>query len=737
MKGLWFGLLCICALAQANEVTPQNLDFSQQHADRPVGWWISGAEATISQQQLEIGTVTAVTLNRTDRSDGEAADISQMIRFGYGGKTLQLSAWFSTELENTAGYAGLWLGQVSEAGEWTQFDDMEAQAIKGNTAWKYYTLKAELHPDTEFLQFGFSHSAKGTSRLAQVSLTLDGKDVASAPLKRNFYADQPHEFEQDSGIRLTGLTALQRTNLVALAKVWGFVKYYHPQSAAGAISMDAELFRLIPKIIDTAPEARDAVLVNWINGLGDVSPCKNCKDSTSAKLAHATEHWLQWELPPELNNVLATIYAAELPEKHYWVLPDLTQNPIFNEKPYQHVASEDTGFRLLAVFRFWNMIHYYSPYRHLTAQPWEAQLEDAIVASVTAVSAHDYQLALAKLIGAVKDGHTQISRSAELRQYIGNKFAPVQVRFVEGVPVIYQLHADGTKLQLGDVVTHINGRPVAERIAKLKAVVSASNEDSLLDLVAWNLLRDNAEQISLTVKRSSEQVTQSIVLHERDSLALNSYYHSHGEHGYQLRTDNIGYIRLDKMAGVDVDAMMAELANTNGLVIDIRNYPSQSVMFSLGKYLHSKPVDFVRFTQMNAGNPGQFDWSEPLQVGEVNPHYYKGQVVILINEQSVSQAEYTAMAFRASPNAVVMGSNSAGADGNISHISLPGGINTSISGIGVYYPDGTATQQIGIVPDIVVKPTIAGIRDGRDEVLEQAVAYIKHASSAVAGKTAD
>ena len=44
--------------------------------------------------------------------------------------------------------------------------------------------------------------------------------------------------------------------------------------------------------------------------------------------------------------------------------------------------------------------------------------------------------------------------------------------------------------------------------------------------------------------------------------------------------------------------------------------------------------------------------------------------------------------------------------------------------IGVYYPDGKETQRIGIVPDIEIKPTIAGIRSGRDELLEKAIELI-------------
>lgn len=47
-----------------------------------------------------------------------------------------------------------------------------------------------------------------------------------------------------------------------------------------------------------------------------------------------------------------------------------------------------------------------------------------------------------------------------------------------------------------------------------------------------------------------------------------------------------------------------------------------------------------------------------------------------------------------------------------------------ISGIGVYYPDGKETQRIGIVPHIELKPTIQGVKERRDELLEKAVETI-------------
>ena len=144
---------------------------------------------------------------------------------------------------------------------------------------------------------------------------------------------------------------------------------------------------------------------------------------------------------------------------------------------------------------------------------------------------------------------------------------------------------------------------------------------------------------------------------------------------------------------------------------------------SLGQHLVAENTPFVRFTFGDLSNPGTFRWGEPLALPAAEPHY-AGKIVILVEEASMSQAEYTSMAFRSSPNAIVVGSTTAGADGNVSPIPLPGGLQTMISGIGVFYPDKTPTQRVGIVPDVEVRPSIAGIREGRDEVLEEALRQI-------------
>jgi hypothetical protein len=135
--------------------------------------------------------------------------------------------------------------------------------------------------------------------------------------------------------------------------------------------------------------------------------------------------------------------------------------------------------------------------------------------------------------------------------------------------------------------------------------------------------------------------------------------------------------------------------------------------------------DVIKYWNSVKNYPGYFgSFTTETGPAKPNPDRYKGRIVVLTNERTLSQAEFSCMALQASGRSTLIGSQTAGADGDISTLYLPGGITTSFTGMGVHYPDGRPTQGIGIVPDIECRPTIAGIRAGRDEVLERALRFI-------------
>ena len=94
-----------------------------------------------------------------------------------------------------------------------------------------------------------------------------------------------------------------------------------------------------------------------------------------------------------------------------------------------------------------------------------------------------------------------------------------------------------------------------------------------------------------------------------------------------------------------------------------------------------------------------------------------------MNGGTQSHAEFTAMCLQTGDNVITIGSQTSGADGNTSQVNLVGGFKTWITGIGIFYPDGRETQRKGVNIDIEIKPTVLGLSEGRDEVLEKAIAY--------------
>ncbi|WP_298237132.1 hypothetical protein [uncultured Algibacter sp.] len=93
------------------------------------------------------------------------------------------------------------------------------------------------------------------------------------------YAQKNTSFDKDSNIEIQNIGKTQILNLDLLGRVWGFLKYYHPEIGKGNYNWDYELFKILPKYQDIKNDIeRDNVLISWIDNLGEVKPCKKCKN---------------------------------------------------------------------------------------------------------------------------------------------------------------------------------------------------------------------------------------------------------------------------------------------------------------------------------------------------------------------------------------------------------------------------------------------------------------------------
>ena len=533
------------------------------------------------------------------------------------------------------------------------------------------------------------------------------------------------EFDSGSRIQIRALTDVQVDNLVILGRVWGFLKYHHPAVTAGKRNWDYDLFRILPGVL-AAParaHANDAIL-NWIDELGSLPACSPCVPTPTGDLnLKPPLDWIhdQTALGALLSDRLEQIYTNRRGHQFYISHSWRTSSPNFDHEPtYPQIAYPDFGYQLLALFRWWNILQYWAPDRDVADQDWPAVLERLIPKVALARNKQEYQLALFEMIAMTNDTHAGLEDSSAKRPPIGNCAVPASLLFIDGKPVVYRTSGDNTGLQIGDVLEKLEGIPIPSLLEEWSKFYAVSNRAALERDFAIVLTRGTCGPVSLDITRSGH--LQRVLTARIQFIPV--FTHDQPGETFRLLSPEIAYIKLSSIKTGDLPAYFEKAKATKGLIVDIRNYPSEFMPFALGAYFAIRPTSFVVFTECDFSNPGAFHFiAGPLI--EPGPVHYEGKVVVLVDETTQSQAEYTAMALRAMPNALVVGSTTAGADGNVSLIPLPGGARTMISGLGVFYPNHWPTQRVGIIPDITVRPTVQGVAAGRDEVLETAIHFIE------------
>jgi hypothetical protein len=77
---------------------------------------------------------------------------------------------------------------------------------------------------------------------------------------------------------LTAQQSISETDkLASLGKMYGFLKYYHPEVAKGKLNWDQEFIKILPEIIKASDkESISTVYIEWIQSLGEIEKCKKC-----------------------------------------------------------------------------------------------------------------------------------------------------------------------------------------------------------------------------------------------------------------------------------------------------------------------------------------------------------------------------------------------------------------------------------------------------------------------------
>lgn len=543
-------------------------------------------------------------------------------------------------------------------------------------------------------------------------------------------------------------------SIVTLGKVWGFLKYYHPQVASGKIDWDQELVTSLPKVQQlTTREELSHFLLTLLNQLGPVKPCRTCSDSDSLRFSRNLDlGWLDdsTTLTIPLSQQLHYIAANRNQQKNQYVHWNPFRNRLeFNEQSYSQMAFPNQTYRLVGLLRYWNIIQYFHPDKYLIGRDWKDVLTDFVpkfrqvrdtlgyqlvlrqlISSppfVFWLGLIDYQLVLRQLISTIQDGHAELSvpdkfRVAQTEPWL---VPPFYYQLVEDTLLVMGSYSDSLSrlndIQRGDRIVGIDGKLVSQCVDKHSSYASASNQSAKNQQVGSFLLGGTASFVTLQVIRQGQLLEKKV---QRYTFQSFGYHHPNNVVARSnVMPPGIGYVDLGQLEVSDVKRVMSQFNSTKGIIFDVRRYPKGTFQ-RLGDYLNSHPTGFARYTKPDLTFPGMFKFGSVRYTGRDNDQYYQGKVAILCNSYTQSAAESTCVALRTAPNAKIIGSQSAGANGDVSYVTFPGNYQTRFTGTGVYSVDGRPIQRNGVPIDIAVKPTCEDVLSGTDKALQTAIDWI-------------
>lgn len=388
------------------------------------------------------------------------------------------------------------------------------------------------------------------------------------------------------------------------------------------------------------------------------------------------------------------------------------------DDPYADMAYPEIEYRVLAAYRYWNVIEYFYAYKHLIGE-WGPRLPEIIDLLINTSSREEYELALAKMTLFVPDGHSWAFSEAyfDLR---GDGAPPFQTYPIEGKVIVTTMtHESGPAagISLGDELLVIDGRPVEERLDELRAHISAANEGNLELNVVYNAPRGKeGSQSTMRFRRpdgSEYEATVNRTWAYRVPPAPAK--------PWRMLPEGVGYVDLNYLEYAQTEAMYAELSHAPAIIFDMRGYPAGSFVALAERFNSTGRTDTaqIRIPRVVGGEVGEVYRMQ--NFGRSSQPQYQGKTFMLIDERSQSAAEHTGLVMEAVADITFVGRPTSGSNGNISLVMLPGENLVMFTGMDVRHADGRQLQRVGLIPHVEVSRTIAGVAAGRDEDLEKAI----------------
>lgn len=266
---------------------------------------------------------------------------------------------------------------------------------------------------------------------------------------------QKQEIELDSVVKLK-----------SLCQVWGFLKYYHPQVSKGKFDWDNELIKMIPNVLNSKSKKELNITYKiWIDKLGKIKTKKNKKENKKYFNKNFDLSWIDNDsvFDLEISSVLRDIEKNRnsAGSKYYVEQKSNIGNIIIkNENEYSKINYPNLEYRILNLFRYWNIIEYFSPNKYLISKKWDRVLEEMIPRFIKVSNINNYHLLVLELVASTEDGHARYF-TKETNDFFGFYWAPFKHKIINSNIIISEYYnkqfTESSGLAIGDVITEIDG----------------------------------------------------------------------------------------------------------------------------------------------------------------------------------------------------------------------------------------------------------------------------------------
>jgi carboxyl-terminal processing protease len=432
---------------------------------------------------------------------------------------------------------------------------------------------------------------------------------------------------------------------------------------------------------------------------------------------------LDSELPKLAEELLTARVRPAIPVN---LLRTLSPTP----NPNRELSREE---RLLGLFRIWTIVRYFDPHLELASLNWNTMLKEWIPAVERTQTTHAYYVSLERLSAKLNDSHSSVGHESLSGQFD----IPVFLRKIEGKVIITHIREGaGKDVRAGDEVIAIDGMPIRDFEADARSRTSCSTEEAFEYYWKFAFAGKRDTPVTLVLRRNGESRTVSL----RRSVPVPDD-HEPTPDFFRHLDGGVAYMNLMQAASFEaLNKAWADVLSTPGLVIDLRGRPDNRI-FGVREWLRDRLYDqhvpgdygetpFISATNMNL----RFRSFTRFDANRSQPQpglYYGKPVVILLDAQTRSYGESICLGVTPRKRVTFVGSRTGGSTGDPTRVALPGGGSFSFEGSRAYFPDGRPFQNVGIVPDVLARPTIGGVHAGRDEVLEAGLETLRKLVAAI------